>query len=240
MNVDFSNKYDKKSKFPVKLIAVTYVLSQLEKSNVDIFDFNNVKEEKVFGKPIKFSQFCSVIENFDEYKDELHRLQAIDRRKKIELDPNNSSVYKIPLIVKLKDRIENAENKEQVFYDSLFLNYFRDYIEWCLLDVKYKQFNIREVDFTEEQKKFYFKRTFDLLDIMFDKFLSHEQSEKIINIQYSVTKNIRNSQEMIKNIVEHKNILVIDNQRFLFEKWKELNYKPTMRMMSKIVYNKLY
>ena len=135
LNIDYSNKWDLKSKFQAKQIVIARALLKNQKRGIDITKFENVKNERIFTVPINFSDYCDVICNYEEICKDVARLDSIVRKRK-SLDPINGAVYKIPTIFLIIRRINNSENKYQTFYDELFMNYFRNYIELILFEYK--------------------------------------------------------------------------------------------------------
>ena len=61
LNIDYSNKWDLKTKFQAKQIVIARALLKNQKRGVDITNFENVKNERIFTVPIKFSDYCDVI-----------------------------------------------------------------------------------------------------------------------------------------------------------------------------------
>lgn len=233
LNIDYSNKWDLKPNFQAKQIVIARALLKNQKRGVDITKFENVKNERIFTVPIKFSDYCDVICNYEEICKDVARLDSIVRKRKY-LDPINGAVYKIPTIFLIIRRINNSDNKYQTFYDELFMNYFRNYVELILFEYK-SPISVNDIkEYDVSKKVMYFRRPYDFAEILYSPYLTKEQKIKTISDHYNSCKVVAHSSEMIKNMISRENLIDIDleTQKAILNKWYSYNRKSNTKTIS--------
>lgn len=224
--IDLTRKYDKSSTLPHTLIELSCYILHNEKVGNDWANWNLYKNRTVFGNPIQFEDFCEVLANYDTYKNEVKRLKSIKRDKRIKLEPWSTD-YKLPVIIDRLRAIKKSDNPYQLFYDNLQLYYFFYYIDYTTSNLRdfsdYTNFQI--VPIKEEDKHFYFKTTWKLLEIMFNPILSHDDKQFILNKQYTLCDKIRNSTKSTQIVLRKENIfeeiIPKTSQRILLEEFRK-------------------
>lgn len=215
--VDFSPKIRVKPEFSFNVLSAARKIRKFKKEGKD---FSNYKDFEKLG--VKFQDYVEALANYDKIT-EYFVQDDIRNRFLNSLDPVFVSVYKIPNIYRIILKINNSDNKEQLFYDELMLSFFRNYIELILsnekIDIKLKEYDIKDSD-----KKIYFKRPYEFVEILKSPLLSKQEKEKMINDTYNTCKTIKYSSLMIENLVSKENLINIDleDQRYLLNKWLEI------------------
>lgn len=224
--IDLTRKYDKSSTLPHKLITLAGFIVHQENIGNDWCNWNLYKDRTVFGRSIQFEDFCEVLTNYKLYKSEFIRLVKIKRKRRYDLEPWSTD-YKLPTIINRFGAIKRSDNPYQLFYDNLQLYYFFYYIDYTISDLRdfsdYTNFQI--VPIKEEDKHFYFKTTWRLLEIMFNPILSHDDKQFILNKQYTLCDKIRNSTKSTQIVLRKENIfeeiIPKTSQRILLEEFRK-------------------
>ena len=235
-----TRKYDKSSTLSHRLITIAGHIKRQMRTDRDWTNFNLYKNKTVFGCPIQFEDFCEVLANLNLYINEYTRLRKIEKQLRFDFE-QWSTGYKIPSIINFYRAIKNNDNPYQNFYDRLQLYYFFYYIDYTTSDLKdfndYSDFQI--VPIQEEDRHFYFKTTWKLLEIMFNPILSSDDKQFILNKQYTLCDKIRNSTKATKIILRKENIFTEiipeSSQRILLEEFrKRCNPYSAPRKLSKL------
>ena len=228
-SLDFTKKHFYKSDFKYSIIKAARKINVLKKEGKDYTNYRNFIE---FG--ISFQDYVEALANLD--KIDIYLKKSVYRRRFLKsLDPVPSSTYKIPNIYAIILKINNSENKEQTFYDELYLPFFRNYIELILsnekINIKLKDKKIKNKD-----KEIYFKQPYDFIEILKSPLLSKKEKTKMINDTYNTCKTIKYSSLIIENLIKKENLINIDldDQKYLINKWYELHDYQQTKKLSKL------
>lgn len=236
-SLDFDKNYRFVFHYNFHEIMLGRHLIKMEKEGIDITKFENIRDLRFKGKPISFTLYCDTLADLDgikeDYKNELKLL-----REKKKLDPSSSSTYKMDSLRLMIKRINNSDNKEQLFYDSLCLPFFRNYIELTLykINIPFKIKDLKRYKIKDEDKVIYFKTPYELVSIIYSP-LTREQKLKMINDTYNSCYTVKNSNFMIKTLLKRRNLINIEleDQNFLLNEWMKRNKIPLTRTLTSFI-----
>lgn len=228
-SLDYSKKHFVSPEFNFNIIRAGRKINLLKNRGIDYTKYENIKQYNV-----SFNDYVEALANLDKLDVYFKKEQAKWKYFK-SLDPVCSSIYKIPNIYRIILRINNSDNKEQLFYDELSLPFFRNYIELILsnevINIKLHQRGIRK-----SNKEIYFKTPYEFIEIIKSPLLTKKQKLKMINDTYNSCQTIKYSSLMIENLIKKENLINIelDDQRYLINKWYELNTYKQIKKLSKL------